>query len=191
MKYLLLLLASMPTLYAMHPQTQRTITRFREKIRTEFYPDVTPTNEEQQRSVSRCFGVLKGYKFYVEPPSDLSRTITFEDAKKYCELASMYCNDPRLFPIDSNIIKRYINLIMFGMFYPDGSGSVYFGPPPGKEELAFYLACQKIWQQKQSLDKVLGWQTEDFSEIQKHFNAIMHAIAFVKQNPPRRNKLEG
>lgn len=194
MKCLLLLLSCAPSIYSMHPQTQRTIADFREKTRTEFYPDVTPVNVDQQEAVTRCFNVLKRLKFYVEPSSELSNTITFADAKKYCEWASLYKNMPlasRWFPVDPAIIKAYINLIMFSMFYPDGSGSVCFGPPEGKEELACYLACQKIWKEKANLDALLGLTTKNYFEIQKQFSAIAAAVAYVKQNPPQRNKLEG
>lgn len=194
-KKLFLFIISMSAAYSMEEQSKlqsRFSVLTRQKTHAQFYPDVTTETEDKQQQAARCFKVLLGSEFNTRTISTEPR-ITFSDAKRYCDWASMYKNVPQAkewFPADPEIIKRYINKIMFTAFYTFPSGSTYFGPEPGKEQAAFNVACEKLWKDKEALDDVLGQETKDFTEIDNRFNYIIALVRNFKLNPPQRNKLE-
>ena len=68
----------------------------REKVRLNYYPDISIKSEEEHQTANRCFGALCGLEFYPYSLNPQSQPkVTFRDATGYCERASMYQNIPR------------------------------------------------------------------------------------------------
>jgi hypothetical protein len=193
MKKLVLFILCMPLAYAM--EQTGVLSRFAlltdEKTHARFYPAITTETEDKQKQAARCFKALLQLEFHCPVNFSQQPRVSFGDAKYYCDCASIYKDLPQAkecFPVDPAIIKRYTNTIMFATFYMYPSGSPYFGPVPGQEQPMLDWACEKIWNDKEALDLVLGEQTKDFKEIHSRFGQLMTALINFKTNSRRNNR---
>lgn len=162
----------------------------REKIRTQFFPDLTVPSDQDWQTVNDCFSeVLKLELSWQE------QKVTFADAKRYCEFASMYRNlrsAAEWFDKDHvETIKRFTNLIMFAVFYPDGSGSPYFGPISSEVEHLVKHSYGKIIHNLRDMNAIFNIQSPDFVEINSRREQLVTVLRNFKTNPFQRNKLEG
>lgn len=170
------------------------INEYRQKNKDTYYPDITLSTEQDWQKASFCFNELLKLDFYPRAKkTNQCPKVTFADAKRYCEYKTMYRNMHEFqssFVVDDAIIKRLTNLIMFGTFYPDGSGSSDYGPPPGTEELAIFLTYEKVWRNPASLRAVLNEPLDSDDQIYYRFEEILVALENFKIKLPQRNKLE-
>lgn len=171
------------------------ISIFRKRTLDTFYPSIdVPKEDAGWQTIAVCFRELLKLEFYPHAShSPQHPKVTLADAKRYCEWHAMYNNMAqfeRFFVVDPAIIQRLTNLIMLATFCPDGSGSPYFGPPAGKEELAVTLAYLKVWEDKPSLCAILNESSQDLVLLHNKFEFILTALRNFKVHPPKRDKLE-